>query len=566
MDLHLFFDHFSTLAAAPNGIPQLRQLILQLAVRGQLVPQDPTDEPASVLLERIREEKERLVQEKKIKKTKLLPPIEDLEISYDIPENWCWTRLGEIGDWGAGATPDRKNPDFYSGSIRWLKSGELNDGYVSDSEEKITELALQKCSLRLNQVDDVLIAMYGATIGKVAILKTVATTNQAVCACTCFAGFYNKYLCLLLKAYKPYFLNQGAGAAQPNISRDKIIHTAAPLPPIAEQKRIVAKVDELMALCDRLATQQHTQRSHLHQLQTSAIAQLLSAADAAAFAQHWHAISQNFELLFDDEGAIAQLRQAILQLAVQGKLVPQDPSDEAASVLLEKAISLKQELIKVKKLQPSAKLSAIEDEKNLFGIPKGWIWTRIGVLCPSIVPNRDKPQTFSGGYPWITLPNFDEVLVDLKNVDSSRGLSEAEVVTYSARVIPKSSVLMSCVGRFGLVAVADKDVVANQQIHAFVISPVLDSKYVAYTIKSQTQFLASSAQATTISYLNKTKCESLPFPLPPLAEQKRIVAKVEELMGLCDQLQQHLSQRHAQQAQLATAAMQQVLAREFSHE
>jgi type I restriction enzyme S subunit len=252
MNPETFFDNFGLLADTPNGVQKLRELILQLAVQGKLVPQDPNDEPASVLLERIKAEKDRLVKEKKIRKSKPLPPVEIDEIRFKIPDSWKWIRLNQIGDWGAGATPNRKKSEYYGGSIRWLKSGELRDGYVSESDENITESALKDCSLRINKCGDVLIAMYGATIGKVAILEVEATTNQAVCACTCFAGFYNRYLFLLLKSYRQYFSNQGAGGAQPNISRIKIISTVAPLPPLNEQKRIVAKVDRLMALCDEL--------------------------------------------------------------------------------------------------------------------------------------------------------------------------------------------------------------------------------------------------------------------------------------------------------------------------
>ncbi|CUH92300.1 restriction endonuclease subunit S [Herbinix luporum] len=233
-------------------ISKLRHSILQEAVQGKLVPQDPNDEPASVLLERIKEEKERLIKEGKIKKEKPLPPISEDEIPYELPKGWEWVRLGDIGDWGAGATPSRRNPKYYNGEILWLKTGELKDGYIDDSVEKITELALKECSLRLNKPGDILIAMYGATIGKLGILNVEATTNQACCGCTPFSQVYNRYLFYLLLSLREEFKGQGAGGAQPNISKQKIINTIAPLPPLNEQKRIVEKVDQLMALCDEL--------------------------------------------------------------------------------------------------------------------------------------------------------------------------------------------------------------------------------------------------------------------------------------------------------------------------
>ncbi|CAD6491846.1 MAG: Type I restriction modification DNA specificity domain protein [Candidatus Argoarchaeum ethanivorans] len=270
-------DNFDLLCGAPETVGELRKAILQLAVQGKLVPQDPNDEPAAALLEKIKAEKARLVKGGKIRKSKPLPPVKMDEILFEIPDSWKWIRLNQIGDWGAGATPNRKKSEYYGGSIRWLKSGELRDEYVSESDEKITESALKDCSLRVNKCGDVLIAMYGATIGKVAILEVEATTNQAVCACTCFAGFYNRYLFLLLRAYRQHFLNQGAGGAQPNISRIKIINTVAPLPPLTEQRRIVAKVDQLMALCDELETKLKQSQTDGANLMEAMVGELIGA-------------------------------------------------------------------------------------------------------------------------------------------------------------------------------------------------------------------------------------------------------------------------------------------------
>jgi type I restriction enzyme S subunit len=231
------------------------------------VPQDPTDEPASVLLARIREEKARLVKEKKIKKDKNESLIYrgddnsyyekfadgtvkciDEEIPFEIPQGWEWARMGSIGNWGAGATPSRGNSAYYKdGEILWLKTGELNDGVIYDSEEKITQLALRECSLKLNKVGDVLIAMYGATIGKLGIVGQELTTNQACCGCTPYEGIYNYYLFYFLMANKTNFIKQGEGGAQPNISRDKLVKFLIPLPPLQEQKRIVMALDNVLA-------------------------------------------------------------------------------------------------------------------------------------------------------------------------------------------------------------------------------------------------------------------------------------------------------------------------------
>ena len=236
-----------------DGLPEkLKKSVLQQAIMGRLGTQNDKDEPASELLKRIKDEKAKLIKEKKIKKEKTLAPITDDEKPFDIPESWEWVRLGEIGDWGAGATPAKGNMYYYNnGTIPWLRTGDLNNGTIKNVEMRITEKALSECSLRICNIGDVLIAMYGATIGKVAIAGIKLTTNQACCACTPLC-LYNKYLFYFLQANKDVFIKMGAGGAQPNISREKIINTLFPLPPLAEQHRIVAKIEELLTMIERL--------------------------------------------------------------------------------------------------------------------------------------------------------------------------------------------------------------------------------------------------------------------------------------------------------------------------
>jgi type I restriction enzyme S subunit len=242
-----------SLTTTPAQIKELRQTILNLAVRGKLVEQDPEDEPAEELLAAITSEKQQAKGSRKAS-----PRSADfvLDGPFGVPTSWQWTQLGAIGDWGSGSTPSRGRSDYYGGAISWFKSGELNDNKcLRGSEEKITHLALEQCSFRLNSPGDVLIAMYGATIGKLAILGEEAVTNQAVCACTPCWGVDTEYLYLFLLAQRDEFRLASEGGAQPNISKVKIVNTLVPLPPLAEQHRIVAKVDELMALCDQLEQQ-----------------------------------------------------------------------------------------------------------------------------------------------------------------------------------------------------------------------------------------------------------------------------------------------------------------------
>ena len=259
-----------------DAVPRLRRFILDLAVRGRLVEQDPSDEPASQLLRLIEAEKASLVKAGEIKKQEVIPLGED-EQPFVIPASWAWTRLGAVGDWGSGSTPPRGSHEFYGGGITWLKSGELNDNKeLRGSEETVTEAAVTKCSFRRNQAGDVLIAMYGATIGKVAILAEPALTNQAVCGCTPFSGVLNHYLLNFLLSQRSHFHSASEGGAQPNISKVKIVESPFPLPPLAEQHRIVAKVDELMALCDRLEAQLTTTQTETRHLLEAVLHQALT--------------------------------------------------------------------------------------------------------------------------------------------------------------------------------------------------------------------------------------------------------------------------------------------------
>ena len=230
----------------------MKKSVLQYAIQGKLVEQRAEEGTGAELYKQMQAEKQRLIKEKKIKKEKTLVEITDDEIPFDIPETWIWIRVGDVGSWGSGATPPRTNPAYYGGSIPWLKTGDLNDGFIKEVPEFITELALEKTSVRLNPVGSVLMAMYGATIGKLGILEIPVTTNQACCACIPYAGMYNKYLFYYLMSMRQTYIGMAEGGAQPNISKEKIVNSILPLPPLEEQHRIVAKLEEILPLCERL--------------------------------------------------------------------------------------------------------------------------------------------------------------------------------------------------------------------------------------------------------------------------------------------------------------------------
>ncbi|UPS45474.1 restriction endonuclease subunit S [Prevotella sp. E15-22] len=484
---------------------QLKNAILQEAIEGRLVPQDPNDEPASALLERIRKEKEELVKEGKLKKSALKEiPFSEDEAPFEIPDSWEWCKLGWIGDWGAGATPAKGNPDFYNnGTIPWLRTGELNNGFVYDSEIKVTPKALEKCSLRMCEVGDVLIAMYGATIGKVAIAGIKLTTNQACCACTPY-HVYNKYLLYYLMASKKTFTEMGEGGAQPNISREKIVAFPFALPPLAEQHRIVAKIEELLPKVEEYGKAQDA----LNKL--------------------------NAELP-------ERLKKSILQEAIEGRLVPQDPNDEPASVLLAKIRKEKEELVKAGKLKKKdLEVKPISEDEIPFEIPESWEWIRLGDVTEiarggSPRPIKEFLTDAPNGLNWIKIGDTDK---GGKYINSCKEKIKPEGLKKTRMVHPGDFLLTNSMS-FG------RPYITNIEgcIHDgwLMISPyaeVFDQSFLFYVLSSafaHKQFSDKVAGAV-VQNLNSDKVADSFVPIPPLAEQHRIVEKLEQVLGEIDKL------------------------------
>ena len=514
-----------------NG-KQLKNSILQWAIQGKLVPQDPHDEPASVLLEKIRQEKERLIKEKKIKRDKNASIIyrgEDNsyyekmlatgevkcindEIPFEIPKGWEWCRMGCIGDWGAGATPAKGNPDYYGGSILWLRTGELNNGIVNDSEIKITDKALQECSLRMNKIGDVLIAMYGATIGKVAIVGKELTTNQACCACTPF-GIYNYYLFFFLMGSQIDFIKKGEGGAQPNISREKLISHLIPIPPLAEQHRIVEKIQYLLPLVEKYSNSQILQNKLNSEIKD-------------------------------------KLRKSILQEAIQGKLAPQIAEEGTAQKLLEQIKTEKQKLVKEGKLKKSALATSVifrgDDnryyekvgkkcvditEEIPFPIPANWQWVRIRDVFQLNPKNEAEDETLAAFIPMEKISagyksNFTFDLVKWGNI--KKGFTHfANGDVAFAKITPcfqnrKSAIFHDLPNGIGAGTTELKvlrpygNTIGRWYLLYFLESP--------YFIDEATFKGTANQQRIVVGYL-----ENKLFPLPPKEEQQRIVAQIEKL-------------------------------------
>jgi len=543
-----------------HGINRLRELILELAIRGKLTLQDFNDESATILLDKIKKEKKKLISEGEIKKTKQLPEITKEEIPFTLPKGWIFAHLNDLGDWGAGATPLRNKTEYYNGKIPWFKSGELSADYISESEEFVTELALKETSLRYNKPGDVLIAMYGATIGKTSILKVPGTTNQAVCACTPFTGFANTFLLTLLKAYKNRFIEMGAGGAQPNISREKIIATIIALPPLPEQLRIVAKVDELMALCDKLEQQQMNHiETHL-KLVEALLQTLTNATNAEELKAAWQHLEPHFDILFTTEESIDLLKQTILQLAVMGKLVPQNPNDEPASELLKKIEAEKKKLIAEGKLKKKKPLPEITEEEKLFELPEGWEWSRLGFISEikggKRLPKGHSFSPYETPYIYIQVTNMKNGTIIDNDIKYITEQTKREISNY---IISKDDLYITIAGTIGGVGIVPKyfdgmNLTENAakicfyQVDKEWLQKTLSAKYIQEQFTEKTNQLAQPKLA-----LHRIASSCL--AVPPLEEQFRIIAKVDELMSLCDQLKERIIATQELKVKLADAVV-----------
>ncbi len=551
-----------------TGIKKLRELILELAVRGLLVPQNPKDDPASMLLEKIATEKAALIKAGNLKKQKPLPEITADDKPFDLPDGWEWIRLGDVAEFVNGFA--FKSSDFTDVGIGIVKIGDIQNGEVTSAsmsrvnEEVITNL---DDSLMIKN-GDMLIAMSGATTGKLGFNTSneIYYINQRV-------GKISPYILSCSFLYHPLTtkiqenLSKSMGSAIPNLSTAQIKDIVFALPPLLEQHRIVAKVDELMALCDQLEQQQLQHSDTHHTLVTTLLDSLCQAADNKQFQTIWSQLATNFDILFTTDASIDQLKQTILQLAVMGKLVPQDPNDEPASVLLEKIAAEKAQLIKDGKIKKQKPLSAITDDEKLFKLPDGWEWARLQNLAEYIQRGKGPKYAEIGSVQVVSQKCIQWAGFDLSK---ARFVDEHSLDAYQEERFLKTHDLLwnstgtGTVGRINVLPKTEGKLVADS--HVTIIRPLfVNSQFIctyltspSIQLKIDPEHELSLVSGTTKQVeLNTSTITPIATPLPPLAEQHRIVAKVDELMTLCDQLKVGLNQAQTTQQHLACAVVEQ---------
>ncbi|WDJ99235.1 restriction endonuclease subunit S [Xanthomonas campestris pv. incanae] len=360
----LLTDNLPLLAGAPNGIKKLRELILELAVRGKLVPQDASDEPPSELLRRIAEEKARSGNQKK---TKFLAEITDDEQPFAAPNSWVLSRLGYVGDWAVGSGFPTQEQGLTDQSIPFCKVSDMNisgnERFILAAKNSIDETTASRLRVNVHPAGTVVFPKIGGAIAtnkRRLLVKPTAIDNNCL-GLTPNGNLSSDYLYLLLSSID--LTRYQVGTSVPALSQGVLADIIVGVPPLAEQHRIVAKVDELMALCDRLDARQADAESAHAQLVQALLDSLTQARNAEDFAQSWQRLAEHFHTLFTTEFSIDTLKQTLLQLAVMGKLVPQDPCDEPVSELLKQIAEERARLVAEGKIRNPKVHPAISDEE-----------------------------------------------------------------------------------------------------------------------------------------------------------------------------------------------------------
>lgn len=526
MDTKLFFENFDALAEAPGGVPKLRELILQLAVRGKLVEQDEEDGTGMDLLSSIKENKlERLG-----KKYKQLDIIGTSEIPFLVPDNWAWTRLGDFTHRiGSGSTPRGGQSAYVEQGIPFFRSQNIwNDGIRLSNVAFISEEVHEKMKNTKVYANDILLNITGASLGRVALVPDdfdEANVSQHVSIIRTVEEETRKYLHVLIQS--PYcqamIWGRQVGMAREGLSKKVLELFEIPVPPLNEQKRIVAKVDELMARCDELEEKQNKARECRVALNKSALHSLTSASNANDFSKSWRRVRDAFDFLYDTPETINDLRQAILELAITGKLVKQNDHENVEG-LVDKIYKEKVQVDYkgVKKILP------IEDHGIL--IPKNW-----NVFCfGDLTINRD-PQRIplskveralrKGDFDYYgasgVIDHIDDFIYDkdllLIGEDGANLITRSKPIAFIAR------------GKYWV------------NNHAHVLDTINGTlmKYLELYINAidLKPYVTGSAQPK----MNQAKMNSIQVALPPLKEQKRILEQVDKLISFCGKLQEQNS-------------------------
>ena len=547
MNANRLLAHYERIADAPDAVPRLRRFVLDLAVRGKLVEQDPNDEPAAELLKRIAKRKARLVKAGESRREKSLPEIESEDVPYEIPYGWEWTRIREITSNRGHTVPDC---DFTYIDVTAINKeiGCIECAKVISASEAPSR------ARKIVRKGDVLYSCVRPYLLNIAIVEReifpVPIASTAFAVLNGFELVLPRYQWIVLRS--PVMVTsveeKMRGQAYPAINDSDFALLLFPLPPLAEQHRIVAKVDELMALCDRLDAARAEREATRDRLTASSLVRLDAPdPDPMVFRNHAAFALEHLTPLTTRRDQIKALRQTILNLAVRGKLMAQDPNDEPASELLDKIEAKRKKLYAAKLIPKPKTLPLLEDMANLFLLPEGWMWSMLGELCYQVAdgPHFSPQYVPAGeGVPFLSTRNVRSDGFDLASV---KHVSRKDHEEFCKRIRPeRDDIIYTKGGTTGIAKLNDLDMEFSVRVHLAVLR--IDKEwllpgYLEMALNSPHCYEQSQQYTQGISNfdLGLTRMIKITVLLPPLAEQHRIVAKVDELVALCDRLEASLT-------------------------
>jgi len=520
-------DHLDLIAAAPAGIQKLRSLILELAVRGKLVPQDPNDEPASELLKRIAKDGS--------------PDVGEDEQPFAIPDTWKWVRfdavfLLEYGD--NLPAPKRTN------------TGEFpvygSNGIVGSHSNCCV---MQPC---------IVVGRKGSAGALNLCLHSGCWVTDVAYYCIPPAGID---LGFCFKLFHTLGLDDFGRGIKPGLSRSEAYEIPVAIPPLAEQHRIVAKVDELMALCDLLEAEQADAGAAHARLVATLLGTLTKSADAAELAANWQRLAEHFDTLFTTEASLDALKQTLLELAVMGKLVPQDPNDEPASELLKRIAKERARQQATGKIGKSKLVLPVDEDERPFSLPSGWEWVRFAAVATTRLGKMlDAAKNRGELKPYLRNTNVQWFRLDLEDIKELRldheELNELRLETGDLLICEGGEP-----GRCAIWQADAEEMYFQKALHRARPDGGTLAAYLQIVLRQDavSGWLEKYFTGATIKHFSGEKLAAYAIPLPPVAEQHRIVAKVDELMALCDRLKADLAEARTRQERLATTLIESAL-------
>jgi type I restriction enzyme, S subunit len=556
MNAELLLAHFDRISDAPDAIPHLRQFIFKLAVRGKLINQNPSDDSASKLVECLQTEKMR--QMMGTNKRQSSTPIDATVMPFVIPNHWVWLRLSDIGILSGGMTPSKARSEFWDGPINWFSPKDMKSDELFTSEMKITAKGARETGLQLYPPGCLFIVARSGILKRtlpVSINRVEATVNQDLKVLNPFVQGMERYLQIMFNGMSDFILSAlvKTGTTVQSLKYEEFESQPIPLPPVDEQQRIVAKVDELIALCNQFQDTHREKQARLERLAAASHHQLNSGRNGDAFREHARFYLKHLQTITSQPEQIQQLRQTILSLAIRGHLVRQNLSDEPAVEVLGRIRAEKERLKREGNVKKENPLPGVTKEEEPFSAPVGWAWVRLDSLTQLITkgssPKWQGVEYVSRGDGVLFVTSENVGIYRLRKMDQPKYVEKKFNEIEPRSVLRYGDILMNLVGgSIGRTAVYDLHDGANinQAVALVRLVPNCSTHFTEYLLHYFNSPLAvhlmlASRVTTAQPNMSLTDVRQFPVPIPPLAEQRRIVAKVEELMTLCGELEGQLA-------------------------